>query len=240
MSGNVKTRAPGSDPKKTNNAGAPVFRAKAKPKISPLSGANFDYSGDPRVGESFVVVVSGPDRARMTTFHHPIGVTELEDDVWVSTPTSEIPDLVARREDPGAAAIRENRENHRFESAIVRGLLTRDDDGAVRYPSGTDRQEALAAARAAAKAAAKAAGNKPAAMAYLAHLSAERRVEEDAVRAHLSSDAVMRAAVRAFPDSAYRTRSGPLASRVQRAHPGLAAGLSRAAAEDAVNRILFG
>jgi len=240
MSGNVSAPRSGGNPQNTKQAAAPVFRAKAKPKISPLTGGNFDFSGDPRVGESFVVVVAGPDRVRSTTFHHPIGITNLEDGDWVATPTSEIPDLVARRDDPGEAAIRENRDKHRFASAVAQGLLTVSDDDVARYPSGEPRQPALAAARAAAKAAAKAADNKPAAMAYLAHLSAERRVEEDAIRAHLSSDNVTVAAENAFPSSGYRTRSGPLANRSQRAHAGLTNGMTRAQAEDAVNRILFG
>jgi len=240
MSGNVRNRTQGNNSQNASNAGAPVFRAKAKPKVSPLTGANFDYSGDPRIGESFVVVIAGPDRARTITFHHPIGVTDLEMGVWVATPTSEVPDLVARRDDPAAASIRENREEHRFESAVAAGLVTESDDGEYLYPSGENRQAVLSAARAAAKAAAKAAGTKPAAMAYLAHLSADRRVEEDRVRDHLTKDSVVRASVVAYPDSTYRTRSGPLADRAQRAHSRIPSGVPRAAAEDMVSRILFG
>jgi len=146
--------------------------------------------------------------------------------------------LVARREDPDEASIREKRENHRFEAAIIAGFISRNDVGVILYPSGTDRQEALTAARAAAKAAAKTAGQKPAPMAYLAHLSAERRSEEDALRLFLQSETVQRAAVEAFPDSTYRTRSGPLSDRVQRAQEYLK-GMSRAQAEDAVVQRLF-
>nr|WNA22213.1 MAG: hypothetical protein [Plasmopara viticola lesion associated narnavirus 4] len=238
MSGNVRTRAGGGNSTNTTSASAPVFRAKAKPKVSPVTGGNFDFSGDPRIGESFVVVMAGPDRVKTITFHHPIGCTELDDDVWVATPTGDIPDLVARRDDPYEAAIREKRENHRFNSALAAGLVTKGDDGVARYPSGIERQATLAAARAAAKVAAKGAGNKPAPMAYLAHLSAERRVEEDAIRGHLSSKAVILASEEAFPDSKYRTKSGPLADRVQKAQKYLE-GLSRAQAEDTVVKQIF-
>lgn len=146
--------------------------------------------------------------------------------------------MIARRDDPDEAVIRANRETHRFEAAITAEYITRDEEGVVRYPSGTLRQEALATARAEAKAAAKAAGQKPAAMAYLAHLSADRRSEEDALRAFLQSDTVQRAAVAAHPDSTYRTCSGPLSERVQRAQQYLK-GMTRPQAEDEVNKQLF-
>lgn len=238
MSGNQGASRKGGDPRTTNKAGAPVFRAKAKPKVSPITGGNFDFSGDPRVGESFVVVIAGPDRSRSITFHHPIGKTDLDGDVWVATPTGEVPDLVARRDDPGEAALRENRENHRFEAAISAGHIARTDDGVVTYPSGTPRQEVLTAARAAAKDEAKRSGNRPAPLAYLAHLSAERRAEEDTLRAFLQSEPVQRAAVVAYPDSTYRTKSGPLSNRVQRAQAYLE-GMTRAQAEDTVIQQLF-
>jgi hypothetical protein len=238
MSGNQGNSRKGGNPRTTNKADAPVFRAKAKPKVSPIAGGNFDYSGDPRLKESFVVVLSSSDRTKSITFHHPIGKTDLGSDMWVATPTGEVPDLVARRDDPDEATIREKRETHRFEAAITAGYISRDEDGEVLYPSGEDRQDALTAARAAAKAAAKKAGNKPAPMAYLAHLSAERRAEEDALRQYLQSKAVVRAAEKDFPDSTYRTKSGPLADRVQKAQAYLT-GKTRAQAEDAVIQRLF-
>jgi len=239
MSSYVKNPTSGGNPKKTNNAGAPVFRAKAKPKVSPLSGANFDFSGDPRLGESFVVVIAGPDRTRTATFHRPIGKTGLDEESWVRTPTGEVPDLIARKEDPNDAIIRQNREDHRFKAAIAAGYITREsDDGEVHYPSNEPRQSILASARAEAKEAAKRAKTSVAPMAYLAHLSAERRAEEDALRQFLQSKAVQRAAEESFPDSTYRTRSGPLANRDQVAVKGLS-GLSRAEAEDAVYRRIF-
>jgi len=184
------------------------------------------------------VVLSGPDRTKSVSFHRPIGKTDLDGDAWVATPTGEVPDLVARRDDPDEAAVRENRESHRFEAAIAAGYIIRDEDGEVTYPSGEDRQDVLATARAAAKAAAKKADTKPAPMAYLAHLSAERRAEEDALRQFLQSKAVMRAAENKFPDSTYRTKSGPLADRVQKAQVYLS-GKTRAQAEDAVVKRLF-
>nr|WNA22210.1 MAG: hypothetical protein [Plasmopara viticola lesion associated narnavirus 3] len=239
MASNQGTLKKGGNPKSQNQAGAPVFRAKAKPKVSPISGGNFDFSGDPRIGESFVVVVVGPDRARTITFHHPIGKTDLDDKDWVATPTSVVPDLVARKDDPNEATIREKRESSRLEAAIVAGYISRDDDDDILYPSGEVRQDILAEARTAAKDAAKKAGTKPAPMAYLAHLSAERRAEEDALRQFLQSDAVVRAAVRAFPDSTYRTMGGPMADIEQKAVSYLS-GQTRAQAEDTVNKRVYG
>lgn len=239
MASNQGSPRTGGNPQAPNKAVAPVFRAKAKPKVSPITGGNFDFSGDPRIGESFVVVIAGPSGHRSFTFHHPIGVTRLDSDVWVCTPTSEIPDLVARRDDPNAATIRENRERHRFDAAITAGLLVKDAvSGEIRYPSGAERQPTLAAARAAAKEAAKRLKQKAEPLAYLAHLSADRRVEEDAVRAFLGSETVVRASELRYPDSTYLTRSGPLQDREQQALSYLE-GKTRSQAEDEVVRQLF-
>lgn len=239
MSGNVKNSRAGGNPKTTNQAAAPVFRAKAKPKISPLTGGNFDFSGDPRIGESFVVVVAGPSGNRSITFHHPIGKTDLDGDNWVVTPTEELPSLVARRDDPHEATIRTNRESFRFAMAVSSELLTKDEEtGSIHFPSGMERQPTIAAARAAAKDAAKRIGQPPAPLAYLAHLSAERRIEEDAVRAFLASPDVIRASVKKFPESTYLTMSGPLQDRSQKAQEYLS-GMTRAQAEDEVVKQLF-
>jgi len=100
MSGTVGTSRKGGNPQASKQAAAPVFRAKAKPKVSPITGGNFDFSVDPRIGESFVVILAGPSGSRSITFHHPIGKTNLSDECWVATPTGEIPDLLARKDDP--------------------------------------------------------------------------------------------------------------------------------------------
>jgi len=184
------------------------------------------------------MVLAGPDRSKSITFHHPIGKTNLSSDAWVASPTGEVPDLIARREDPNEAVIRENRESHRFEAAIDAEYIIRTDAGEIRYPSGANRQEVLADARAKAKTAAKSAKTKLAPMAYLAHLSAESRGEEDALRQFLQSEAVVRAAEKKFPDSTYETRSGPMLNRVQKPVAYLQ-GMTRAQAEDAVIRQLY-
>lgn len=239
MSGTVGNSKKGGNPQPSNKAAAPVFRAKAKPKVSPITGGNFDFSVDPRIGESFVVVIAGPSGAKSITFHHPIGKTKLGGDVWVATPTGEIPDLLARKDDPNESTIRENRETHRFDAAISAGLVVKAaETGVIHYPSGVERQPTLAAARAAAKDAAKKAEQKPASLAYLAHLSAERRVEEDAIRAFLASKSVILASEKAFPDSKYLTKSGPLQDRCQKAQAYLSS-MTRAQAEDEVVKQLF-
>ena len=239
MSSNVRNQRQGGNPQSAGKAVAPVFRAKAKPKVSPVTGGNFDYSVDPRIGESYVVVIAGPSGNRTFTFHHPIGKTDLGSDAWVCTPTSEIPDLVARKDDPNEATIRTNRERHRFDAAISAGLLKKHaETGEILYPSGEERQPTLAAARAAAKEAVKGKGQKPEPLAYLAHLSADRRVEEDAIRSFLAAPRTVAASVVKYPDSDYTTCSGPLQDRKQVALEYLS-GMSRAQAEDEVVKQLF-
>jgi len=237
MSGN---RNVGGNPKQSAQATGPVFRAKAQPKVSPVTGANFGYSNDPRLGETFVVVIAGPSGSKSITYHHPIGKTNLGDDDWVATPTGEVPDLVARREDPGEPSIRSKREEYRFAAAVAAGLITKDAaTGEYHYPnSGKDRQATLRAARAAAKEAAQRGKRKLDPTEYLRQIPLDLKLEEDAIRAFLASDSIVSASREQFPDSGYTTRSGPLQDREQRALGSLK-GKTRAQAEDAVVAKIF-
>jgi len=216
-----------------------VTRVRAKPKIGPSKGVDLEFTGDPSLKDSFVTVIAGPSGLRQITFHRPVGITDLTADSWVATPTVEIQDLLARRVDPQASEIDQRRREHRLGQAIIKGLLAHGNDGSVRYPGGGPiRADALSAARKAAKDAAKAANTKVAADAYLNHLPQEVRIQETHLAAFLGSKEVKDASVAANPDSAFRTRSGPLADRVQRTVPYLD-GKARAEAEDLVVRRLF-
>lgn len=172
------------------------------------------------------------------TYHRPVGKTDLDDDDWVLTPTGEVPELLARSEDPDEAGIRAKREAFRMACAADKKLVSKSADGEVLYPSGESRQSVLAKARAEAKDEAQRRKAKVLPNAHLAFLSAERKKEEDALRAFLSSESTIRAAEKKFPDSQYRTMSGPLADRPQKAVSYLS-GKTRPQAEDAVIQRLY-
>jgi len=211
-------------------------KAKPKPKVSPGKVLDLAYGGDSRLPDAFVVLVGGPGGVRSITFHRPIGKTDLAADDWVATPTGEVPDLLARADDPDAGKIEENRTKARFASAVAAGLLASGNGGDYTYPEGkVSRSAILAEARAAAKEASKKEKGKPSPDSILGHLPKEVVPQEVALRAHLGSEATVRAAREKFPDSKYRTLGGPQADRVQTRVIYLT-GKNRVQAEDAVYR----
>jgi len=219
-----------------------VIRTKAKPKVNPTSGANFEFTNDPRVGESFVIVLAGPSKGRSMTFHHPIGETDVDDEDWVCTPTEDITDLLARRKDPGEESLRDKRDRHRLKLAADNNLIEKvesQEQEVVYYGTQVSRQATVALARKKAKEAVVGKG-KPTADAYLSFIGDHvTREAEVVLREFLTSKATIRAAELKYPPSGFRTKGGPLADRAQRSVSYLE-GLSRTEAEDAVVKRLFG
>jgi len=218
-----------------------VIRTKTKPKVNPASGANFEFTNDPRVGDSFVIVIADPARNRQMTFHHPIGVTDVDEEDWVCTPTEDIPDLLNRRKDPDEEGIRSKRDNFRLRLAADAGLLGVDSQSEeVMYKgTNTSRQATVAAARQAAKEAVVGKG-KPSADAYLAFIKDESlKKAESSIRLFLVEKETIRKAEKKFPSSGFRTKSGPLSDRVQSSVEYLE-GLSRIEAIDAVTTRIYG
>jgi hypothetical protein len=233
-----------SQPKGKDNEsgrGPNVVRTKAKPKVNPVTGANFEFVNESRIGDSFVVVMAGPSGVQSFTFHHPIGVTDVDDEDWVCTPTADIPSLLARRDDPDEADRKAKRDKHRLDLVVTAGLLEKDDDdGPLTYPdTGVNRQDALAKARTEAKSAVKAEKGKPSPDLYIRFLPKEVQEAESSVRKLLAEKKTIQAAETKFPASGYRTRGGPLADRDQEEVDYLS-GLSRPQASDAVVKRIFG
>jgi len=221
--------------------GTNVIRTKAKPKINPVTGANFEYVSEPRIGDSYVVCVAGPNGVQSFTFHHPIGVTDVDREDWVCTPTGDIPSLLTRKDDPDEPDRKAKRDRYRLDLVVAARLLEkRDGDGLLVYP-GTDisRQDALAAARTAAKDAVKAEKGKPSPDLYIRFLPKEVQDAEAAVRDKLADKATIQAAETKFPASGFRTRAGPLADRDQEAVDYLS-GKTRTQAVDATTKRIFG
>jgi len=224
-----------------SSRGPNVVRTKAKPKVNPVTGANFEYVSESRIGDSFVVVMAGPSGIQSFTFHHPIGVTDVDGEDWVCTPTGDIPSLLARRDDPDEADRKAKRDKHRLDLVIQAGLLVKaDEDGPLTYPdTGVNRQDALAKARSEAKDAVKAEKGKPSPDLYIRFLPKEVQESETAIRKLLADERTIRSAEKKFPSSGYRTRGGPLADRDQEEVEYLS-GCSRPQASDAVVKRIFG
>jgi len=221
--------------------GPNVIRTKAKPKVNPVSGANFEYVNESRIGDSFVVCMAGPSGVQSFTFHHPIGSADVDDEDWVCTPTGDIPSLLGRQEDPDEPDRKAKREKYRLDLCVTAGLLMKTDgDGRLMYPdTGIIRQDALAAARTAAKDAVKADKGKPSPDLYIRFMDASVQEKESEVRKFLASPKTIRLAETKFPGTGFLTRGGPLADRDQKAVSYLT-GKTRSQAQDAVTKRIFG
>jgi len=229
--------------KKTVKSGpsANVVRTKAKPKVNPVTGANFEFANDPRIGDAFVIVIAAPSGVQSLTFHHPIGVADVDGDDWVCTPVGDIPSLLSRKDDPDEADRKAKRDKHRLDLAVAAKLLLKDGNGGqLIYPdTEISRQDALVTARAAAKDAVKAEKGKPSPDLYVRFLPHGVQEKELAIREFLARKSTIQAAETQFPSSGFRTRAGPLADRDQEAVDYLS-GESRSQAIDAVVKRIFG
>jgi len=235
--------APGSNEPSSRSTGpnTNVVRTKAKPKVNPVSGANFEYVNEPRIGKSFVVVMAGSYGVQSFTFHHPIGVTDVDHEDWVCTPTGDIPSLLSRQDDPDEADRKAKRDKHRLDLAVAAGLLTKTgSEGQLVYPdTEINRQDALAKARALAKDAVKAEKGTPSPDLYIRFLHTSVQGPEANLRKFLASKEAIHKAEIKFPSSGYRTRSGPLADRDQEAVAYLT-GKTETQAQDAAVKRIFG
>jgi len=226
--------------KPTSVPSANVVRTKAKPKVNPVTGASFEFASEPRVKDSFVVVLAGPGGVQSFTFHHPIGLTDVDDEDWVCTPTGDIPSLLARQVDPDEADRKAKRDKHRLDLALAAGLLKSNGEDQLTYPNTeVNRQDALVLARSQAKDAVKAEKGKLTPDLYIRFLPKEVQDAETSVRKFLASKKSIREAEMKFPASGFRTRGGPLADRDQEEVEYLS-GLLRPQATDAVVKRIFG
>lgn len=185
-----------------------IVTKKVPTKLQAVGDNVLEYSGANLLPgkEGFSVVMASSVNRLYMTFHHPIGQTPLEDDDWVATETSQLQSLLDRRVDPRRKVRDAARTLARFASAIAADLLT-EFEGEYYYPSDLLHAESRTSHVAEARKEAKEAKDLSAA-AYVTRIAENRRVEETALRAHLSSDAVVNAAIAGNPYDAFTTRSG--------------------------------
>jgi len=188
---------------------------KVAQQLKLTSDSHISAVGDKRLKDAFVISVCVPGiSSRQLTFHHPIGITSLESDEWVCTPSFDVTDLLNRTSHPQREEILGKQKAHMRESAVKKGLLREvETDGRVVtvYPSGQNRNDALKEARK--KAPKGMDGNEPA---YYGSLPTGLAEAERSLMKYYDSSSVIKAAEGKFPMPAYETRSGPLANVPQR------------------------
>jgi hypothetical protein len=128
---------------------APASKPGEKLQVRMLEEKNVDYIriflGGPKGETPFEIV-----------YHRPIGVTGLEDDDWVASTPGDISLLLGRVDDPHAKELQEKRTAFLKKSAVDGGKIKINDDGAMTYSNGKDRNSFLKPLREEAKKAAKA------------------------------------------------------------------------------------
>jgi len=208
-------------------------------KIGPARVLNATWSEDSTLkGESFVLWLGGGKSApQQFTFHRPIGVTKLEANQWVATPTGELGLLLERKKSEDLA-----RWERRGEQAIQAAVLAKAT-GRKLAPDGKTpiwvHKDAppIGATVQAAMAAAKAAGAKESE--WVNHCDQAVRASELAYREALRTESLPKEWLGENPKPSFETRGGPLGDRPQVALAHLS-GMSLAAAKDKVLRSLFG
>jgi len=143
-----------SDSKKT---GTRVFQKKSTPKLSADTKCILEFTGQQKFPkrEAFVVAIAAPSGVVQMTFHHPIGFTQLSDEEWIATETSQIHFLFERVTHPGKKTYDQEIFIAKLKAMAVDGLLVEKDDDYY-YPGHTDkgsRKVLVGQARAKAKAA---------------------------------------------------------------------------------------
>jgi hypothetical protein len=225
--------------KGANNDKSRIVTKKVAAKLLAVGDNTLDYSGANSLPgkEGFSVVMASTVSRSFMTFHHPIGVTTLDAASWVATETSQIQSLLDRQVDPRRKAIDAARVVHRFASAVTAAVLL-EHNGEYYFPGDTthakSRRSHVADARRDAKVAGDSSPN-----AYVSRLPVANRVHETAVRDHLSSDAVVNAAVARHAYPAFQTRSG-LHESVEQTAVGYLNQMPIAEAKLAVTRRLLG
>jgi len=199
-------------------ARGPAVKTVRKPtKVLPTAGLQSEFQADKRLPDAFTVHVIAAAGGRSLTFHRPVGCTDLEDEDWVLTPSTEVPSLLARAENPHAKRIEALRAKARNSVAVKRGLAKQaTDDGPLLYPDGGDRTSALSSAHEAAKVAAKAKGlSKAIPGAFLEFLSVKQKEFETVLSDFLKSDETRNETEKRIPLPHFVTRSGPFEDQDQ-------------------------
>jgi hypothetical protein len=133
MSNNTSTKA----------RSAPIVKKEVKNSCGPGTNIPVILNDEPRLGEYLrVLIKSTTGVTRELIFHHPVGVTDLDDDDWVVSEVGDIPSLLSRMKDPHAEEIAAARAAWLEQKAIEAGLLEKDASDNTVYTGSTQTTRA--------------------------------------------------------------------------------------------------
>jgi hypothetical protein len=203
------------------------------------------FQQNKQIKNTFVVLVASTQYLEQLTIHHPIGITDLDNDEWVSTRTANIHYLLSRAEDPQQQKLNAVWQANRSEYLIAMSLLTKKDDK-IYYQSDLSRPrvEILDEADHGLKEDRKSHqaehdekhAGKPKKPVFKysrtrdEFLNEVHRKFEKEIRSALNTKEAREFVMRGAPQT-YRTRGGPLCNEEQIAIPGLK-GLDTRSAQD--------
>jgi hypothetical protein len=179
-------------------------------KISPTHAVGVTFSNDQRTKDAFVIMIVSASGTRQFTVHHPVGVTPLQDDVWVVSETSDLPNLLMRINDPTKKDV-DARRDASLRRALARMNVIILEGDRVFYPNRVDRSDAISVARKKAETA-KASGKD----AYVSYLSDEDKKYETAYLEAIRNKDLQAGIVEKYPYADFETKGGVSANRSQR------------------------
>jgi hypothetical protein len=186
---------------------ARIVTHKVTPKLPAKGKISMQFTGanDFPKKEAFCVVVASPRGMVQMTFHHPIGETGLEDDVWVATESDQTHYLFARAKNPFKKTVDAARNIFLLGAAVTSRILD-NHEGQYVYHGRNDlglRQALVNAARRRAKEAGLRDRDS-----YIQFLNINVQALERRFIEHMASEAAKQAAAEAHPYPQFETRSG--------------------------------
>jgi len=220
------------------NTSTRVVTKKATPKLSAEAKTTLALSGTKSFPkkEAFCVVIASDNGLVQMTYHHPIGITELDEDSWIATESEQIHYLFERKIDPRRKTTDANRQIHQLAAAVTASLLERTEDGEYVFHGQTAHGSRKALIRQARLDAKDAGQNSP--ESYIQHLPDDVRELERQFRRFMVNETVKANAAIAHPYPAFATRSGLHATQEQVAVAFLEGKDYDEAREAVINRLL--
>jgi hypothetical protein len=121
-------------PSKSSNNESSGLRIRKETKIKKSCATELmsvSMIDEKRLKGYFRVFVGGPqgESPLEVVLHHPVGITDLDDDDWVASSPYDLAKLLERVKDPNQQAISDARSAHIRNAAILNGCLTVNGDG---------------------------------------------------------------------------------------------------------------
>jgi len=230
---NTTQSGPGST-RRGGGPGAVIRKTPVRPKLDPKDNSGFSFRSQADLKDAFVIVIGGDSGTRSITYHHPIGVTNLDVDDWVASETSDVTLLLSRKDNPFLKEYDLKVHESCLKAAAAAGLIQLGEGMSIRYPNGVPRAPVLKAAKLALKAD-KSPGNITG-DSYIRYIVDETsRVAEQAFISAIRDEGLREAAKRKFVLPSFETKGGIDSTKAQCAIPNFK-GLGPAQVMDSITR----